>query len=238
MPPQPLSSIREHPSRLDIGPHTLRQQPDLATLVMDVISTWSSADLTVVELISNMLEADFEIVAIMLGALRSAEGKRAAIDATAKVRLAADPELLSLFEAVMKVTKASRSRRNDFAHHVWASCPDIPKSLCLIDPRYMGRFFSELSRYRRGVPKRTPVGLRLQSPDFDYSNVLVFRKKDFEEESKNARRAARLMTDLRLALDANHPASAERRALLENDPDIQRLLRQQSTQIPPTTLGR
>jgi hypothetical protein len=68
----------------------------------------------------------------MFHALQSQDAQRAAIRGAAEKALS--PEDFRLFQAVWKVTESSRTRRYEFAHHLWG-LPTIPDALALLDPK-------------------------------------------------------------------------------------------------------
>jgi hypothetical protein len=99
---------------------------------MAVIAIWGAIDGNLAKMLSHIVGSDFAIVVAMLHALRSQDSQRSAIFGAAEKALPSDD--YSLLKAVDKVTRASRTRRHEYTHHLWG-IPNIPDALALLDPR-------------------------------------------------------------------------------------------------------
>lgn len=220
MPPQPLSSF---PQARDVNFRikVLDAQPELALKVMDVINTWAHIDYLATLITAKVLRADFKVVASMLVALTSADARRNAINAAIANGL---PEEAELFQAIQKAIKPSRQRRNDFAHHLWGTCPQIPDALLLADPRDISMRYAEyLEAEKAGT-------LSSENTMFaEHSKIMVYRERDLNEEAQSARQASKFMMKF-FILAEGQAASDEMRCKLLSDPRIQQALQPQSSE--------
>ena len=119
MPPQ---MIKPNPE-VDFDPAKLASVPHLTALPMSVIAA---------KMLSHIVKSDFAVVVAMLHALKSQEAQHSAILGAAEKGLPSNDHIL--FKAVWKVTRASRHRRHEYAHHLWG-IPNIPDALALLDPK-------------------------------------------------------------------------------------------------------
>jgi hypothetical protein len=131
MPPQPITRIISNPT-VDFDPAKLATVPHLTALPMAVIAIWGAIDGNLAKMLSHIVGSDFAIVVAMLHALKSQDSQRSAIFGAAEKALHSDD--YNLLKAVDKVTKASRARRHEYAHHLWG-IPNVSDALALLDPR-------------------------------------------------------------------------------------------------------
>lgn len=232
MPPQPLSRVR-HESGFTFDPGALRKRPTLAPFVLDVIAIWSNTDSMLAQITSTFLNADFEVVTAMLQALASSEGRLAAMRAAAKHVLS--DEDYQLLEAVLKVTKPSRERRNQFAHHLWGYAEELPEALLLMDPKHLHMMSAEMNA---DSAKRK---MGWHSTSFDVgdaltalqANVFVYRENDLRESVQAAEDAYGFIHRLRFVFNREHPSSEKMRTLLLTQPPIQQALQHSSNESDP-----
>lgn len=222
MPPQPLSRVRSN-AGMSIEIDAISKRPALAPLVLEAIATWAHSDTLLADLTAKFLEADFEIVTKMLQALTSNEGRLAAIRAAAKHALSEDDN--QLFEIVLKVTKPSRDKRNDFAHHLWGYSNELPNALLLVDPKHVqimsAGFDAESRRRLLMMPPKSDIGDILETLK---THIFVYRKKDLQEAARDAKAAYAYIHNLLFVLNHNHPASEHMRTELLSQPPIQQAL--------------
>lgn len=165
--------------------------PDFAGQIMRVIAHWAHIDGTLATILSRMLKADIEVGAAMYTALSSAEARRSALLAAAKIALS-EIQFLAL-RAVLKCTAHSRARRNEFAHHVWGVCEHTPDALLLLHPNVV--LDVNVSHRQRAV--ELPEGRGVIAPrDIDYSKVFVFRGADFQKAVEDASESEELFKGL------------------------------------------
>jgi len=212
--PQPLSKVMPGSTLNDliITPAFLEiADPVLVGLVMRVIATWSYVDLALTDLISVFLRADFEVVNEMFIALIGSTQRRAVRDAASLTLSENDREL---YVQVMKRLGPIEKHRNDFAHSIWAYARSMPEALLLIDPKALARHNAKYIVTLRGMREwirwvNTHPGSDAdwttapEAPELagfvdglDQSLVMVYRKKDLEQELAAVQRAERLVQTL------------------------------------------
>ncbi|NQV55930.1 MAG: hypothetical protein HQ503_08745 [Rhodospirillales bacterium] len=210
----------------DISPFELYKRPELVLKIMQVISIWAFTEKQHVSLAAKFLNSDFEVVFDMLNALVSVEGRRAAIIAAAKSALNDDD--FNLYEATMRTMKASRDRRNDYAHHIWTVTDHLPDALLLIDPKYLVQHDAELERAYLEIDQTTfEEGDKISLPGVDHSKIMVYREPDFRKDLGDARLASLDMLILEVAL-SSRPSSDQARSELLSSPRIQQALQRKS----------
>lgn len=139
---------------------------------MHVIANWAHIDGDLSVILTTMLGADVHIGAAMYQALSSAEAKRAALLAAAKEALP-DWKYIIL-QAALKATKPSRDQRNDFAHHVWGTAPELPDAILLMHPNVV----LQVNVSCRQIQNQS--GNRVITPqNLNYSKIMVYKEADF-----------------------------------------------------------
>jgi hypothetical protein len=207
--------IKPNPT-VDFDPAKLASYPHLTALPMAVIAIWGAIDGNLAKMLSHIVKSDFAIVVAMLHALKSQEAQHSAILGAAEKALPSDDHIL--FKAVWKVTRASRDRRHEYAHHLWG-IPNIPDALALLDPKEglkelvvfekrMEEYIINMNKlrnrdtvnvyYNTSYPLSLPPIAPSESPD--YSNVKCFRKQDLEGDLREAEQARLWFLDLQHAL--------------------------------------
>jgi hypothetical protein len=234
---------------IDFDPVKLASVPHLSILPMTVIAIWGAIDGTLAKMLSHMMTSDFGIAVAMFQALKSQESQRAAISGAAEKALS--PDDYRLLQAVWKVTKASRDRRHEYAHHLWG-IPNIPDALALLDPRdslkQMVSFEEQMDEYSERMSQwtRRTSGMNIHqrghtypmppsppSEEPDYSNVKCFTKTDLEDDVKDAEQARLWFLELQRALfDRSPQASNEARQRLLGAPQIAQALQPLSSGTP------
>ena len=232
--PQPLntfnSEIVKHP--ITWGVTKLEDHPHFALQILQTIATWSASDQNLAIVITNFLHSDIEIVSEMLRDLRP-EAISKAIDTGARFRL--NPDHYRLFATSLATTKASRNRRNEFAHHIWGTSEAIPDALILADPKDLNR---EMVAMTGPIQRGLGVG---RTPRYDHglpwdtSKYYVYRANDLQSTLDDARRAEKIINLLRAMSMINPPffnqASFDSICVqLEADLQIQQALQLKSKQ--------
>jgi hypothetical protein len=235
--PQPLSRVRsKSPSLTVFGPQALSAAPNLVALPMQVIAIWAAIESMQAQMLARMLKAEVRTGIAMFQALASAEARKAALNAAAQVSLSAEDA--RLLQAVSKVTKASRDRRNEYAHHIWGVLGQPVEALLLVDPKDYLRDRVQSIEYQRAMTDwsekvRAASGRQEEWPpqpteapatQLDKSRVMVFRLPDLTKDVKDALRAHSLFHSTSFVLGENPHSSAAARQDLLADNDIAKAL--------------
>jgi hypothetical protein len=213
--PNPLSKVMPNGTVIG-GPGALGGKPLLCALIMRVINAWSYNDVTFLRMLSGFLKADFGVVSAMFQAVKNSEAKQAALMAAA--RKISAPDDLALILAVIRITKASRKRRNDFAHHYWAECVEIDNALVLIDPAVIVEH--HVAYYEHILTDQKP---RADFPRADKNKVFVFTEADLWRDVEEAEQAEKLISMLENAVSQVAPDGQMRDQLLK-EPLVQEAL--------------
>jgi hypothetical protein len=199
---QPLSKVKQITSFSTVPPMAMSERPVLAAKVAEVIGIWSSIEMEILSIATDILHTEYVVVAAMLGALTSSDAKSAALLAAMTAVL--DPADVATFVKVREATKASRKRRNEFAHHIWMCSEDLPDALLIIDPKYLSSFSAKrqlaIDDLRRLMAKQRVKSDEVDIPEIDRSKIGVYRDKDLDDEVRDAHRAFKLHNQLRVWL--------------------------------------
>lgn len=238
--PQPLSRVRAD-ATIFVGIDDNTETLPLWRLIMFTVNSWSHIDALMAEMLGKFLKADHQTVFAMYSALSSGEAKRAAFLGAAK---SAAPDDFNLIEAAVGAMRASRHRRNAYAHHLWGYSPELPDALLLFDPDVLPAQSAALwqsAAEGKLTPKATPVvnseGKRVvmvefpQMPSHDRSKIFVYKKADLEEGALFAEQCVGVINLLKKALGP-YPDEQARSQLL-SEPLIQRALERRSNGNAP-----
>ena len=131
--PQPFARVNPKAQLMydrDSGPS--KHRPKLALLAMAVISDWTHLELWLRNVFLSMLGTNPRPGAAVYTSLSSTAAQKSALTAVAK--LALDPELAEVFEALLFLFSRVARMRNKIAHWQWAYSPQSPDAVILIDP--------------------------------------------------------------------------------------------------------
>jgi hypothetical protein len=162
--PQPLSRVRPGAGRMG-GPQHITMRPELAVLVMGVISAWTYTEISLGRILATCLHADSSAGLAMYLSLSGGEAKRTTLEAAAHANLT--PEHLELFTLVMKAIKPVRERRNDFAHGMWTISDDLPDALLWDAPK------AELLEFEKSLKETPREGIM---------GTLVYTRRDLQRD--------------------------------------------------------
>lgn len=176
----------------------------------------------------------------MLQTLSGGEAKRAALLAAAAEALKTNRDDHNLFKVVLAVIAASRSRRNDFAHHLWGISREVPNALLLVDPKIWVKQSTMVEVHKRRDPKTLNINDPGPSRFIDHRKIWVFRKTALAQDVKEASSAAHYVLLLNYALDreqGGNEVADQARAMLLSAPrvrrEFQRLTNESVKSTPP-----
>jgi hypothetical protein len=185
--PQPASTVGDILT-VEWGTEQIGRRPALAALVMELIAICAHTDITMAEILSICLKSGKQNGLAMYFAATSAEARNAMVQAAAENSLPRRD--LRIFNRVRKVFKPTKDRRNEFVHHIWATSPQLPDGLLLVDPR------DELA-VRVGLEESTKRARRSTAP-FSFEALLAktpyYSKTDLEREVRDANNRAVLVS--------------------------------------------
>lgn len=221
--PQPLSSISDKVNKSTyLTPTAILERPVQAAKIMAVISIWSHIDHQYANIVTKCLRSDFEIVTEMMNAIISSDARKSVIRKAVESRY---PEQLALFDAIGRIIKPSRDKRNNFAHHLWGINPYIPDSVCLVNPKHLTELDAQNEAFWTEFYKDPSSYMNKERPPsfVDQSKIMIYSDKDLEKEIEDASKAAVLSSKLRMCL-SDHPASDDLQKELYSMPEVQKIL--------------
>lgn len=162
--PQPLRRVKKDATYFT-GPEAPVMRPDLAPLVAAVISHWSFIERDLGVTIGRVMHVEVAGAALsMFYALGSTRTRIDALNGAVEVTL--EPNVIVLYERVMKEVRACARERNAIAHGLWGWSDDLPDALLLVEQYTEAHLFG--------------ASLRARLPDKAKAPVMVYRKPDFE----------------------------------------------------------
>lgn len=117
------------------GDRPLHRHPELAVLAIEAIASWSNVENFMLNLFIQLFGGNESMSANIYLSLENQSAKNAAINAAADTALKEKPEELSVFKAIMAISKTNEKSRNKLAHWTWGDSPNIADGVLLIDPR-------------------------------------------------------------------------------------------------------
>jgi len=193
--PQPLSRVFLD-AKITVTPSALTRFPELAALVMHVISIWSHIEGDLAGVLSVMLKTDIRTGTGMYVALDGRRQRATTLEAAAKAALNDDE--YNLVKRVMKAISSSVRQRDQFAHQVWAFSEDLKEdALLLLQPKL-------ITEINVGVRQAIVDGMKqldtgdgsvryvipyIPMPKIDNNQVMVYRKVDLQREVRRANKS-------------------------------------------------
>jgi hypothetical protein len=230
--PQPVNKIRSK-SIISFNSADLSKVPHLISYPMQVIAIWAEIDSVLAEMLTQFTKSDFAVVVSMLHALRSQEAQLRMIRAAARHVL--DQADHNLFISVEKSAKASRNKRNRFAHHLWGVPDDPADSLALLDPKdnlrglaaikeNLGEWATEVAAaIEQHIISGDPAPYNdMPSDHIDWSKVQLYRETDLKSDVGDAQKAREWYSLLSLVVLPQFPEikGAARQQLLKELPAL------------------
>jgi hypothetical protein len=199
MPPKPFTTFLKQDSRRSygFGPSQLKKYPELAGLVLEVISYGSGIESLWGRVLISLLKAEVEIGLGMYEGIISTAAKQGALRGAARAALGDDD--LHLLEAVMDTTKAARERRNDFAHHLWGASDLAPDCLLLMNPKHLLRQTAAFAK-----DGFIPFPAFQNEVEKWQHQIMVYDRTALEESVEMLAYASRVTFALSLVLDGLH----------------------------------
>ena len=191
--PQPLSRVMPNASVVigNAGDRPLLRHPELAVLAIEAIASWSNVENFMLNMFIQLFGGNESMSANIYLSLENQSAKNAAINAAAGTALKENPEELSVFKAIMAISKTNEKSRNKLAHWTWGDSPNIADGVLLIDPRSS---IGELDKSEIYVYKAQDFNSIIQANDRLCGFGLRF---NFILRDHVANREGRLLNDLK-----------------------------------------
>jgi hypothetical protein len=161
----------------------------------------------------------------MYAAMGAFQPQMRALDAAAATAFADSDK--DLYDATMFVVRRAAKQRHIFAHNVWATCPELPEALLLVEPSVLWQWVAAVSAYQLEQlkqPKGAATPMPLSVYQFDNSKVAVYRAEDFQNTIARINRAALYVTWLSFLTPHPGPEGDSIRRLLRSETEIRSAL--------------
>jgi hypothetical protein len=129
---QPLSRVKRS-AFVRHDPHALDDKPEMAMLVAKIFAHWGLIEHRLSLLLVRVLGADAAPALAMFATLTAQHLQTGALEAAAKAALSEDE--FAVFRAALGVTDSVQTPRNQLAHWIWASAPELENALLLAEPK-------------------------------------------------------------------------------------------------------
>lgn len=204
MPPQPLSS-KYFSGPLTLDPRSVKERPDLAAKIGQIIATWARIESQLATIMSRILAAEVRPAMAMYEAIHNTQIQISVLIAAAETTLSG--EILEIFSALMVVVKQSANNRHKAAHWLWGISPKFPDCLVLVDPASVREQDKKMGELIASLEKKQFVDV---APILDFSRAFLWESKHFDETIKDleetnflmSRFAALIITRASAALDS------------------------------------
>jgi len=130
---QPLSRVAPD-ADLDLAARVMDTEPELASLAMRVIASWSYVEYWMTRLLAVFLKTDYGVAHAMMTGIVSSEARWGALDAAT---YALDDADRILYDRAIHAAAGPHKIRRKYAHHLWTISRTVPDALILVDPQYM-----------------------------------------------------------------------------------------------------
>jgi hypothetical protein len=186
--PQPLSRVKPN-AFFRHDPNALDDKPHLAKLVANIFAHWGLVEYRLSLLLVRVLGADAAPALAMFSTLTAQHLQLGALEAAAKVALSL--EEFDVFQAGIAVTDSVQTPRNQLAHWIWGTAPELPKALLLAEPKSAKERDRELALAlersdTQGV--NTEEMARLNS--YDPARINVYTESDLQRAERDIEEAS------------------------------------------------
>lgn len=208
--PQPLCNLPQVRT-IQYGPAAVETvDPEILGLVSQILAKWSYVEVALTRLTASFLGAHATAVAAMLSGIQNARLRIGVIERAAKEEL--EGEALDFFGRTLAVVDRVAKVRNRFAHDLWATSPELPGWLLLIDPKHVVGLEAKHVEYREKITdlsagrNRAAVEHLVPRTEFDDKKVFGYTRDEINQELMEARRAEMLLLMLEVFV---HPGPPE-----------------------------
>jgi hypothetical protein len=181
---QPLSRVKPR-AQVMHDPNALDDKPEMAKHVANIFAYWGLIEHRLSLLLVRVLGADAAPALAMFSTLTAQHLQLGALEAAAKAALS--QEEFDVFKAATNVTDSVQTPRNQLAHWIWASAPELPNALLLAEPK-------SAKERDREFTLGLETGLSLDEIDmlnsYDPKNVAVVKESDLGRASKEMQNAS------------------------------------------------
>lgn len=182
--PQPLSSFPSIRQQYNIrwGYETLTERTELAQLVAQVIAVGAQIEYAQDRAVSTIVGHDNDLAFAMFASLKSPTVRKSTMSELAEDRLSG--AIRTTFNVAISAYDTVSGHRNDFAHHIWGICDQLPDALLLSHPKHRvydeRRMFKYIDWLDAGnTPTDAESHMNAYTPNFN--KIMVYKRPDFDD---------------------------------------------------------
>src|ERR1700730_10603193 len=182
---QPLSRVKRH-AQVRHDPNALDDKPEMAKHVSNIFAYWGLIEHRLSLMLVRVLGADAVPALAMFSTLTAQHLQLGALEAAAKAALT--QQEFDVFKAATNVTDSVQTPRNQLAHWVWASAPQLPDALLLAEPKSAKERDREFT-----LALETGAATLLEMAmlnSYDPAKVAVAKEPDLKRASQNMQDAS------------------------------------------------
>ncbi len=197
--PQPLNRVIPN-AYFRHDPNVLDNQPKLAILVAKIFAHWGLIEYRLSLLfIRRTRRRRGASTCDVYSTLTAQHLQFGALEAAAKAALT--PEEFDVFAAAIAVTDSVQTPRNQLAHWIWGSCPELPNALLLAEPKSHKERDREFTLALESGKFDTVELGRLNS--YDPANIMVYKDGDLRRAERDLEEASLMAFLLVIYLDGS-----------------------------------
>jgi hypothetical protein len=194
--PQPWKNWKPKENEYGVNFNLVQGAPELAARVTSCISWVAWLDVELVAITTHFLQADVMAVNAMLVELPD-RTRMDAIKSAGRVALEGDEEGFELLKLVFDAIRPVKTRRNEFAHNIWAIPTEAANSLVMIPAKHWNVVKAEsveLNRlsFSRPIKNKEDRG----SGDLDPDTFIIYGDDDLRAALAEANEAQTIVRNL------------------------------------------
>jgi hypothetical protein len=235
--PNPLSTITKR-GTIRHGYDGLKQEPELVTWMLTVITTWPYLEGQLGYSLARFLKTEAKMGVAIYGALMSTTVQTDVLKRVASEALASDDDLL-IFLALLGMVRSISKRRTPLVHDTWGTDPRVPKALlCLKAETRLRRRGAVIPQWDEWLRSDTEANDPPDMPNPEADEVMMYTEKNFSDLYRDLSDLIRHFSEFWKMRDGLPPGRAVLRSKLENAPQLGEAIRRlraegQKTQKSP-----
>jgi hypothetical protein len=185
---QPYLPIFKKYKSYSVGPGSIEQRPELASIVATCLAMWSEAELQLALTLAAVLNSNTEPAVAVFLSFKNSRAQREALEAAGSAAL--DKKILAALRAVLAVHGSLQKERDDLAQGMFGVAHDLDDALLWIEMKAQARFLVRVYHKEYNHIAEPDPHKELKE------NLFVYRKADLKKilsDIKEFQRAAFLL---------------------------------------------
>jgi hypothetical protein len=175
----------------DFGHASWNARPEHVSKIAQCMMLWTRAEVNLAALLAALLRSDADASIAVYSTLRRASPRQEALRVASEHMLNDESHLL--VRALLRHIQSVEGQRNDLAHGMWGTTPEIEDGLIWISQQEMSLVFVELLKnpYSRGPTNNDAATKKIMQ------NTFVYRLADLEEIESSITTLIRIINEFR-----------------------------------------